>query len=202
MNNTGIIILAAGSSARFGSTKQLLHFNNKTLLQHVIDEAVNAGAASIVIVTGANANEITKNTNHDEQVEIIYNENWQQGMASGIVAGVNKLITLNNDIENIIIAVCDQPFVSSTLFRQLYQTQNESAQHIVACAYAGTIGTPALFTQKYFKALLSLTGDEGAKKILKANAGDVVTVDFPQGAIDIDTQKDYKDLLDRRKHVL
>jgi molybdenum cofactor cytidylyltransferase len=201
MNNTAIIILAAGNSSRFGSAKQLLHFNNKTLLQHVIDEAVNAGAEPIVVVTGANAEDITKKIHH-ENVEIVYNENWQQGLASGIVAGVQKVITLNNDVEKIIIAVCDQPFVSSALFKQLYQTQNEGMHHIVASAYADTIGTPVLFTQKYFDALLSLTGDEGAKKILKTHADDVATIDFPQGAIDIDTKKDYEDLLDRRKHVL
>lgn len=36
---------------------------------------------------------------------------------------------------------------------------------------------------------MSLTGDEGAKKILKANKDDVAVVDFPQGNIDIDTKK-------------
>jgi len=201
MNNTGIIILAAGNASRFGSIKQLLHFNNKTLLQHVIDEAVNSGAEPVVVVTGANAGEIRKNINN-ARVEIVYNENWQQGMASGIAEGVRKLITLNNDIENIIIVVCDQPFVTATLFRQLYQRQNEGTEHIIASAYADTIGTPALFTQKYFDALLGLTGEEGAKKIIKANTDDVAAIDFPQGAIDIDTEKDYKDLLDQQKHVL
>ena len=44
---------------------------------------------------------------------------------------------------------------------------------------------------------MSLTGDEGAKKILKANKEDIAIIEFPQGAVDIDTQKDYADLLDR-----
>jgi molybdenum cofactor cytidylyltransferase len=201
MNNTAIIILAAGNSSRFGSIKQLLRFNNKTLLQHVIDEASETGAEPIVVVTGANAEEVSKAIKN-ENVEIVLNENWKQGMASGIVAGLKKAITLNNDIENVIITVCDQPFISSTLFQQLYQTQNGSVKHIVASAYANTIGTPALFTQSYFDALLSLLGEEGAKKILLANKDDVATIDFPQGNIDIDTQDDYKRLLDKQRHVL
>ena len=201
MNNTGIIILAAGSSSRFGNTKQLLHFNNKTLIQHVINEAIAANAEPVIVVTGANADEISKEIK-DEKATIVFNEDWEKGMASGIVAGLKTAITLNNDIEKIIIAVCDQPFVSSALFQQLYQTQEENVQHIVACSYADTIGTPALFTQKYFDNLLSLQGEEGAKKILKIHKDDVATIDFPQGAIDIDTEKDYHDLLDRQKHVL
>jgi molybdenum cofactor cytidylyltransferase len=201
MNNTAIIILAAGSASRFGSVKQLLHFNNKTLLQHVVEEAVDAGAGSVIVVTGAYADKISESINNTH-VEVMYNENWQEGIASGIVAGVHKAITLNNDVEKVIIAVCDQPFVSSALFNQLYQKQVEGVEHIVASAYADTIGTPALFTQKYFDTLLGLSGDEGAKKILKDNLHDVATVDFPQGAIDIDTQEDFNDLLDRQKHVL
>jgi molybdenum cofactor cytidylyltransferase len=201
MNNTGIIILAAGGSTRFGTAKQLLHFNGKTLLQHAIDEAVGAGAEPIVVITGANADKISKNINH-EQVQVVFNEGWEKGMASSIVAGMHAGINYNKDIENIIIAVSDQPFVSSSLFKELYKTHEEGIRHIIACAYADTVGTPVLFTRKYFDDLLSLQGDEGAKKILLANTDDVATIDFPQGKVDIDTQKDYEELLDKQKHVL
>ena len=196
MNNTGIIILAAGSSSRFGNTKQLLHFKGKTLLQHTMEEAAEAGAEPVVVVTGANADEISKEIKN-EKVEIVFNKNWEQGMASGIVMGLKNAIILNKELENIIITVCDQPFVSSSLFQQLFQKQNESAKHIVASAYADTIGTPALFTIKYFVALMGLTGDQGAKGLLKKYSEDLATVDFPDGYIDIDTQEDYENLLKR-----
>src|ERR1044071_4629521 len=166
MNNTGIIILAAGSSSRFGNTKQLLHFKGKTLLQHTMEEAAEAGAQPVVVVTGAHADEISKEIK-SEKVEIVFNKNWEQGMASGIVIGLKKAIILSKELENVIITVCDQPFVSSSLFQQLFQKQNESGKHIVPSAYADTIGTPALFTKKYFDALMDLTGDQGAKGLLK-----------------------------------
>jgi len=194
MNSTGIIILAAGSSSRFGSTKQLVHFKGKTLLQHTIEEATEAGAEPIVVVTGANANEISKEIKN-EKIEIVFNKDWEQGMALGIIIGLKKAISLNNKMEKAIIAVCDQPFISSSLFQQLYQKQNESAKYIVACCYADTIGTPALFTQKYFDVLMKLKGDEGAKKLMKTYSEDVATVDFPKGYIDIDTKEDYENLL-------
>ena len=196
MNNTGIIILAAGSSSRFGNTKQLLHFKGKTLLKHTIEEAAEAGAQPVVVVTGANADEISREIKN-EKVEIVFNKNWEQGMASGIVIGLKKAITSNKELESVIITVCDQPFVSSSLFQQLFQKQNESVKHIVASAYADTIGTPALFTIKYFDALMGLTGDQGAKGLLKKHSKDLATVDFPDGYIDIDTQEDYENLLKR-----
>jgi molybdenum cofactor cytidylyltransferase len=194
MNNTGIIILAAGSSSRLGNTKQLLPFKGKTLLKHTIEAAVEAGAQPVVVVTGANADEISKEIKN-EKVEIVFNKNWEQGMASGIVIGLKSAITLNNELEKVIITVCDQPFVSSSLFQQLIQEQTKNKKHIVASAYADTIGTPALFTAKYFPALMGLTGDQGAKGLLKKYSEDLATVDFPDGYIDIDTQEDYENLL-------
>ena len=194
MNNTGIVILAAGASSRLGNIKQLLPFNGKTLLQHVIDEATEAGAQPIVVITGANANKVSSSIS-DSKVNIVVNENWQDGIASGIVAGVRQIIKLDGRIKKMILAVCDQPFVSSALFEQLDQMLNKSGKPIIACTYADTLGTPALFTAKYFDQLLGLKGDEGAKKILKKNREDVTTIDFPKGEIDIDTQKDYESLL-------
>ena len=198
MNNTAIIILAAGESSRLGNIKQLLPFKGKTLLQHVIDEAAKAGAEPIVVITGANATKVSASID-DSRVNVLINENWQVGMASGIVAGVNKVVSLNDGIKKIIVAVCDQPFVTSALFERLDQMQNESGKSIVASTYADTIGTPALFATKYFDQLLSLKGDEGAKKILKNNSRDIATVNFPKGEIDIDSQKDYENLLDEQK---
>lgn len=198
MNNTGVIILAAGSSSRFGNTKQLLRFKGKTLLKHTIEEAAQAGAQPIVVVTGANADEISKELKN-ENVEIVFNKDWELGMASGIVTGLRTAITLDKDVEKVIIAVCDQPFVSSSLFQQLFQEQNKSHKHMVASAYADTVGTPALFTKKYFDELMGLTGDHGAKILFKKYGDDLATVKFPDGNIDIDTREDYENLLKARR---
>ena len=194
MDNTAIVILAAGNSTRFGSTKQLLRFNGKTLLQHAIEEATEAGADPVVVVLGANANEVSASID-TTAVEIVLNNRWEEGMASGIVAGVRMASSLSEQVHNMIIAVCDQPFISSALFKQLYQTQTESQKGIVGCSYADTIGTPVLFTQQYFEHLLALHGDEGAKKLLTTFATDVATVHFPNGNFDIDTQIDYQELI-------
>jgi len=148
----------------------------------------------IIVVTGAKADEISEGIK-DQNVEIVFNKDWEQGIASGIVVGVKTAITLNNRLEKVIIAVCDQPFVSSSVFQQLFEKQNTTTKHIVASAYADTIGTPALFTERYFDELMGLTGDHGAKILFKKYSDDVATVEFPEGYIDIDTREDYENLL-------
>ncbi len=193
MNNTGIIILAAGNSSRLGKPKQLLQYKGKTLLQHIVDEAFTAQLHPVVIVTGANSELISQNIH--QSVHIAFNANWQQGMASGIAIGMKTLLAIKNTIEAIILAVCDQPFVSSELFLQLNNVQKQTNKAIVASHYVNTMGTPVLFTQLYFSQLINLSGKGGAKQLLEIYKDDVASVSFPDGNIDIDTEDDYENLL-------
>jgi molybdenum cofactor cytidylyltransferase len=56
------------------------------------------------------------------------------------------------------------------------------------------LGVPALFSKKYFKPLMELTGEQGAKKIIQQNMNDVESFEFEKGAVDIDTPSDYNHL--------
>jgi len=194
---TGIIILAAGSSSRLGRPKQLLDYKGKTLLQTVVNEALETDCRSVIVVLGANAKEIASQHQND-RVNFVINESWENGMASSIVAGLSTMIKNNSEIESIIIAVADQAFIKMSNFNNLTEKQKETGKNIIASTYAETIGTPVLFKKDYFEALLSLTGAEGAKKILKQYPKDVETVVFEQGEIDIDTETDYYNLISQQ----
>lgn len=194
MTNTALIILAAGQSARLGHPKQLLRYRDKTLLQHTIDEALQAGAMPVVVVTGARAEEIAGSID-SVPVEIVFNTQWEQGKGTGIAAGVRKIVADHPEVEQVILSVCDQPYVRAALFQQLSQKQQESGKGIVASAYAGATGTPVLLTRKYYGQLLGLEKDAGAKQVLQAYPDDVATVDFPGGEVDIDTVGDYERLV-------
>ena len=95
----------------------------------------------------------------------------------------------------VVIAVCDQPFVSAALFASLAERHVATGISIVASAYAGSVGTPVLFAASQFPALLALAGDAGAKKIILQQ--EAALVDFPEGGLDIDTDAAYAELLAR-----
>jgi molybdenum cofactor cytidylyltransferase len=90
--------------------------------------------------------------------------------------------------------VCDQPFVSSVLLDHLISMQKNSGKLIVTSQYEDAIGPPALFHRTIFPELLQLKGDTGAKKIIEQRMNEVATVPFAEGAIDIDTEEQYKEL--------
>ncbi|KQT26132.1 hypothetical protein ASG22_05535 [Chryseobacterium sp. Leaf405] len=190
---TAILILAAGNSSRLGEPKQLLNFEGKTLLKHVVEEALKV-SKSVVVVTGSNHFQISKEI-ENLQVKIIENMNWNEGMGSSIKIGVNQLLDLFPTVENCIISVCDQPFIKAPVFSELIQKQKDSQKGIVASKYSETLGTPVLFTKKYFKDLSELSGQEGAKKLLPKFKDDIAKINFEKGEIDIDTQSDYQKLI-------
>ena len=191
---TGIIILAAGNSSRLGQPKQLLTFKDTTLLKNTIEAASLLPNAIVVVVIGSR-HELMINELDSSKIKISFNENWESGMSSSIVKGMNDLLLINPDIEKCIISVCDQPFISHSVFENLIEEYNKEGKGIVASSYAETVGTPVLFDKKYFKDLLELKGQEGAKKILAKFQNDLNTVSFERGNIDIDTPEDYDKLM-------
>jgi molybdenum cofactor cytidylyltransferase len=193
---TGIIILAAGSSSRLGSAKQLLNFEGKKLLQITIDAAEMSLSKVCLVVLGACKEEIERNINF-KSCEIVINENWSAGLSSSMKIGLSIMIE-KYALDQILFMLSDQPFVNKNLLDTMIKTQQKTGKGIVACRYEDTLGVPVLYTKKYFEKLLQLKEKDGAKKVILNYMKDCETVDFDQGKIDIDTQEDYDDLLGKK----
>jgi molybdenum cofactor cytidylyltransferase len=189
---TGIIILAAGESTRLGYPKQIAKYKEKTLLQLAIDAANGSKADKRVVVLGANRDEIKK-TFSGASIPNIPNPNFQEGISSSIKIGMEYMLKFDQP-DQVIIMLCDQPFVDASILDELIDLQEKEGKGIVACAYSKTFGVPALFGSAYFKELMDLKGDEGAKQLALAHEDDLVTVSFPNGKVDIDTEEDLRDL--------
>lgn len=185
--------MAAGSSSRLGRPKQLLPYNGKSLLEHAVDTANDTNANPVIVVLGANAAQLEKEID-EKKVHIAENKEWKEGMASSIRSGINTLLHIAPAVDFVILMVCDQPFVSSSLLNDLISTQKKTGKQIVACQYENSFGPPALFYKTILPELMQLKGDAGAKKILAQHSKDATTVLFTKGNIDIDTEEDYKTL--------
>jgi molybdenum cofactor cytidylyltransferase len=195
-----IIILAAGASTRLGRPKQLLKYEDHNLVQHAIDIALNTKPNKVIVVLGAAAGNIAEHINK-KQAHILYNDDWEEGIASSIRTAVNVSRALTADINALILMVCDQPYVTSALLQSLVAQHVETGKPIVAAQYKETLGTPVLFHESFFNDLLKLEGDSGAKKIIMDHKEQVQQVEFPLGDIDIDNMADYEMLLKKKWSV-
>jgi molybdenum cofactor cytidylyltransferase len=175
MKSSAAVILAAGASIRLGEPKQLVTLAGRCLLERAVDIAKDAGCHPVVVVLGANAAQIQAECSL-ASAQIVINDAWSEGMATSIHSGIAALA----DAEATILMTCDQPTVTSRHLRQLIALCEEAP---VASSYAGRLGIPACFPAGYFRALLQLEGDAGARRMLES----AQSVELPGGELDIDT---------------
>lgn len=188
----GIIILAAGESRRFGSPKQLIDFYGGTLLNWIIHNAI-ASELPTTVVLGAYADEIRESID-ETNIEIVINENWENGIGSSISTGLGWSLENQADLDAVIFLLCDQPLVTMVVVSKLIMAQKASGREIVASEYEDSLGVPALFTQAMFGELLELDKNLGAKSIIEKHPGSMARVFGPENRFDIDTPQDLERL--------
>jgi CTP:molybdopterin cytidylyltransferase MocA len=172
--------------------KQLLEFQGETFVERAAKAPLLAGAKPVIVVVGANANEIREKLEGID-VDIIFNEAWPSGLASSILAGIQR--ARQSTVDAVLITLADQPLVDGAALTRLIDAFD--CHPIVASSYAGTIGVPAIFASKYFDDLENLTGDRGAGKWLREHSDLVTSIPLPEAETDIDTQEDMNAIRNR-----
>lgn len=185
----GAVILAAGASTRMGSPKQLLTLSGQPLLARAVESALEAPVWPVVVVLGAHAESI-KPVLAKYPVLVAENPAWPEGMASSLRVGIGMLQQFSRRLDSAVVMLCDQPALTGATIGRLIQAQCGSGRTIVAARYAGRLGAPALFLRSHFAELAALTGEAGARDLLKAQPERVLAVDLPELATDLDTPED------------
>ncbi len=188
------ILLAAGRSSRLGSPKQMISVEQETLLERTARIAAEAGTEPVFIVLGSHA-ETMRNLHFPQNAVLVLNDQWEEGVASSVRAGMQAVLAGNKEAEGVLLLVCDQPAVTSEHLRLLIAQaqQKDGSLETAASSYAGVTGTPAIFPAIRFQQLLALRGDTGARALLRDPAHPPLLVSLPHGEIDIDTAADLID---------
>ncbi|MDC1162010.1 nucleotidyltransferase family protein [Tenacibaculum sp.] len=189
---TAILILAAGTSSRMKTNKQLLPYKNTSLLGWAIKNAQKSEANDVFCVLGNNAAVISKKISA-HQVKTIYNPNYKTGLSSSIVSGINFL--KNKEFDHLLIMLADQPLIDTEHLDEILRLSQKNPLKIIASKYQKNIGTPALFPKFYFNELLKLQGDKGAKLVLQNHISKIVYHNNYKNLIDIDTPNEYQNLI-------
>ncbi|WP_445957265.1 nucleotidyltransferase family protein [Yeosuana sp.] len=197
MSKLGVLILAAGNSSRMGVPKQLLKWKGTNLLQHTIN-VVNEVNSENVLVLGANFEKIERNIKTDD-IAVLFNENWKNGLGSSIVVGVNYIKESFPNIESVLIMLADQPLIDSNFLKELISIQSLNTNKIICTLYQNNrFGVPAIFNKTYFEDLLQLKDDKGAKELIQKYSNEVMSLNGINLTSDIDTLTDYEELY--KKH--
>lgn len=186
-NRIAGLIIAAGESSRLNSPKQLLKWRGNYLINHIVNIAAKSAIHEIVVVLGSRFEKI-KSIIHDKNVTILENKDWQYGMSSSIKAGISSL---SNEITGAFIILVDQPFITTNLFNTMTMRFNQTSANIIAPIVGRQQANPVLFRKQFFPKLLEISGDRGAKALLKENSVEWVEWQDSKLLLDIDSEDDY-----------
>tara|TARA_R110000787_G_scaffold195189_1_gene306542 strand:- start:2029 stop:2619 length:591 start_codon:yes stop_codon:yes gene_type:complete len=193
MSKTAILILAAGESKRMGEPKQLLPYNNSTLLLHTIEQANALKYSDVFVVIGAHFTDIFKSI-RGQKVTILKNNNWEDGMGSSLSKGI-ELIKKKDKYDNVLVTLSDLPLVTSEHYEELIALSDSSGKRITLTSYDEISGVPAIFDKSLFNELTILSDDEGAQPIVKKYKKEVIKMTSITPYFDVDTKEAYQKLL-------
>ena len=190
-------ILAAGGGRRFGgeTPKPLVVFQGRPLVAHAIDTARASGLAPVFVVTGNAADAVIAAVPPD--VEIVSNDAWATGIASSLVA-VLAMLQPRPRIDAVVIGLADQPLIGAAAYGRLADAYDAGARLAVA-TYDGVRGNPVLLARDHWDEAMALTGDEGARVLLRRHPAVEVACEGTGSPTDIDTPADLA-ALERREH--
>ena len=163
-----------------GGPKALLRVGSETLLRRMARVALEAGCAPVLAVVGDWDPGLD-----DLPVQVLVNAEAAEGMASSLRLGI---AALPMETGAALILTVDQPAVDAALLRSLLALAARNPDRPTVCAYADTLGIPAVVPRRLFSELKNLHGDQGAKPILLREGP--VSLPFPEGAFDLDTPED------------
>lgn len=159
-----VIVLAAGSSRRFGKGNKLLHdIAGRPILSHVLQPLSNFSFAQHLVVTSGDGEieEIARRYGFDP----VLNADHLSGMGGSIATGVNAV---NKTTLGCFVTLADMPFICGKTYRKLISGFSEVTD-ICRPVYRGRNGHPVLFGRAYYPALRQMSGDSGAISVIEKN---------------------------------
>jgi CTP:molybdopterin cytidylyltransferase MocA len=176
------LILAAGGGVRFTGTEHKLRalLDGRAVVAHAVGAAVEADIGPVVVVTGA----VDITDLLPAEVTVVHHDRWAEGIASSLRVGVD--VARNLAADAVVVGLGDQPFVGFEAWRAVAAAGDRP---IAIATYDGERSPPVRLSSEVWP-LLPVSGDEGARALMRWRPELVGEVPCPGRAIDIDTQED------------
>ena len=196
--STAAVVLAAGGSRRLGRTKQLEPWGESNLLGHVVARTHEFPVDEVWVVLGHDAEEILESTDLGDAY-VIENLEWEEGIASSLRVALDALTRLSR-CDQALIVIGDQPDVSAETVSELLASHAREGRPVTLPKYRYNWGNPVVVDRSLWARVMSLEGDEGAKRLWQAHPEWVNEVWFSDiGPRDVDTEADVAEL--RPRHL-
>ena len=177
------VILAAGAGSRYdGDTHKLFgEVAGLPVISHVIDAARGAEVDEVIVVSGA----VDLGPFVPDDVTLIHNEQWAEGQSTSLRAAVGYAESRGHDV--LVIGLGDSPGVTTEIWNQVAAVEADLA----SARYDGELRPPVRLTASMW-ASLPVSGDEGARSLMRQRPDLVRPVPVEGNPRDIDTLEDLR----------
>jgi molybdenum cofactor cytidylyltransferase len=175
------VLLAAGRGTRFGGNKLEAMFGDRMLGLHAARTLAGLGCGHLFAVHDP-ARTALAAALRAENFTLIDNDDPQAGLSHSLALAARAALTTEADA--LLVCLADMPFVTAAHLAMLISAGDD---HVVASAVGDTRMPPALFPCTFWPILMALTGDEGARPLLR-NA--IAIQGTAEMLADIDTRTD------------
>lgn len=188
VNGIPAVVLAAGGSRRFGSAKQLALLDGRTLLEHVLERAYEAGLRPIVAVVPI---WLSRPASAGEALVWVRNPDPARGISHSLRLG---LAAVPPGADAAVVLLGDQPTIALATIEAVVAARGQ--RPIVAAFAEGHPAPPVLLERSAFPLVDGLAGDVGLRELMAAHPELLQTVELGAHAPDVDRQADLDALRD------
>ncbi|MFA5038581.1 MAG: nucleotidyltransferase family protein [Candidatus Omnitrophota bacterium] len=165
------LLLAAGTSSRFGSPKPLALFKGQPVLTFLLKNLLRTKLDEIVVVLGAEAGLIRPSIIEDQRIRSVINERYLSGRTSSFKKGLSALSASS---EGLLLLPVDTPFVQPQTIDLLIETYDKNPYPVLVPAYQGRLGHPPVFAKTLFPEFACLGDDEPLFTVQRRHSPEVL----------------------------
>lgn len=158
------VVLAAGTSSRFGEENKLLAaVDGDSLVRRAVETLLAADLSEVIVVVGYEGDAV-RGAVDDLPVKVVQNENYADGQATSVRRGQEAV---SQSADGVCVALGDMPEVGAETVETLVTAFAAGVGDPLAAAHDGQRGNPVLFGRQFFDRLADVEGDTGGRAILR-----------------------------------
>lgn len=183
---TGAILLAAGFSRRFGSSKLQAQLpDGNTILQQSFNKLIQATENIVVVGRQELLDDNTyKFLPKHPGIQLVICQNAASGMGHSLASAIDYI---PDNWTSALVCLADMPFIRVETLKAIISSSTENS--IVVPVWQSQRGHPVSFDRRYFAELAASSGDTGGRHVIKLYSNNIIELqtDDPGVIQDIDT---------------